>query len=79
MIASSGPHVAPRRIPSRVASVMAGPPVTATFFNGIVPSVNPIHLPSGDTNGPRGSPVNTVTGASVSSRRTKTCVPRLPT
>ena len=35
MIVSSGPQVAPRGPPSSVASVTAGPPVTATFFNTV--------------------------------------------
>ena len=77
---SSGPQVAPLGpAVSSVASVTAGPPVTATFFNAPRPSVNPIHWPSGDVNNPIGAPVNTATGARESSARTKICVPRLPT
>jgi hypothetical protein len=41
-IVSSGPHVAPLGDPSIVATVTAGPPVTATFFN-VSPPTNPIH------------------------------------
>ena len=76
MIVSSGPHVAPLEpAVSSVARVTAGPPVTATFFNTPRPSTNPIHWPSGETNGPRGAPVNTATGSRASSARTKICVP----
>ena len=80
MIVSSGPQVAPLGpAVSSVASVTAGPPVTGTFFNTLRPSTNPIHCPSGETNSPRGPPVNTTTGARASSARTKICVPWLPT
>jgi len=47
---------------SSVASVSAGPPVTATFFK-VVPSTNAIHRPSGEMNGPLGAPVNIATGS----------------
>ena len=61
------------------ASVIAGPPVTATFFKEVMLSTNPIHWPSGETNGELGAPVNTATGARTSSARTNSCVPWLPT
>ena len=35
MMVSSRPHVAPRGMPSSVARVIAGPPVTATFFKHV--------------------------------------------
>ena len=38
MMASSAPHVAPREVPSSLATVTAGPPASATFFNAFVPS-----------------------------------------
>ena len=57
MIVSSGVQVAPRRAPSMAASVTAGPPVIATFFNGVLPSTKPTHWPLGETNGPRGAPL----------------------
>ena len=79
MIVSSGPQVAPRGRPSSVDSVIAGPPVSDTFLNVLPLSMNPIHCPSGETNGPRGAPVNTATGSRASSARTKSCVPLLPT
>ena len=51
---SFGPQVAPReRLPlATVPSGSGGPPVIATFFNE-VPSKNPIHCPSSETNGLR--------------------------
>src|SRR5262245_42649083 len=81
MMLPSGPHVAPLGVAaSRVASVTAGPPDTATFFNVPGPSLNPIHCPAGDVNKPTGRlPVYTATGERASSARTKICVPWFPT
>ena len=78
MIVSSGPHVPPREMKSPVASVNAGPPVTATFFKEVLLSKNPIHWPSGETKDARGAPVNTATGSRALSARTKSRVPKLP-
>src|SRR5258708_2331640 len=56
MIVLSGVHVAPRAPSSRVASVIGGPPVIATFLSLTTPSSEPTHRPSGETNGPRRAP-----------------------
>jgi hypothetical protein len=80
MIVSSGAHVAPRAPSSRLASVIGGPPVIATFLSVMTPSRKPTHWPSGEMNGPRRpTPVAIATGSSASSARTKSCVPLFPT
>src|SRR6516225_7958399 len=58
---------------------MAGPPVIETFFSVSVLSLKPTHCPFGDTNGFRTWMLVAITlGSSVSSARTKSCVPLLP-
>ena len=79
MMVSSEIQVAPRTTLSSVAIVAGGPPVTLTLFSIWAWSRNAIHWPSGEMNGAVGAPVNTATGSSASSARTKSCVPRLPT
>src|SRR5262245_64714315 len=51
----------------------------ATFLSVLRLSTKPTHWPSGDTKGPRGAPLYTLTGSSASSDRTKRSVPLLPT
>ena len=80
MMVLSAVQVAPREaLGSRLASVIGGPPVIETFLIMTTPSMKPTHWPFGETKGARRErPVAIATGSSVSSRRTKSCVPLLP-
>src|SRR5687768_16283489 len=51
-IVPSPAHVAPHPTPDTSAIVSGGPPAAGTFLIVVLPSQNPIQLPSGEKNGP---------------------------